>query len=44
MLGGVRDYLGEVLGGFEWKNKGKTEGKIHKNYRGTNPEKSKTSY
>ena len=23
MSGGVRDYLGEVLGGFYWKNKGK---------------------
>ena len=38
ILGGVRDYLGEVLGGFLWKNKGieheKTrkpiEGKIEK--------------
>ena len=30
ILGGLRDYLGEVLGGFWWKIKGKSNEKIEK--------------
>ena len=33
ILGGVRDYLGEVLGGFDWKNKGIQQEKQAKLYR-----------
>ena len=34
ILGGVRDYLGEILGGFSWKNKAKSEEQNQENYKG----------
>ena len=41
ILGGVRDYLGEVLGDFYWKNEGKLRGKTQENDRGKKSENPK---
>ena len=37
ILGGVRDYLGELLGGCSWKQKGNKR-QNEENYTGNNPE------
>ena len=40
ILGGGRNYLGELLGGFQWQDKGNQEEKQQENYMGKNDENS----